>query len=553
MKVVIYARYSCEKQTEQSIEGQVRECREFADKHDMTIVDTYIDRAISGTSTAHRDAFLKMIADAECHLFDGILVYKIDRFARNRYDSAIYKARLKKIGIKIFYAKENIPDGPEGIIMESLLEGMAEYYSAELSQKIKRGMRENALKGKVTGGAVALGYKIGPDKRYEIDEEKADIVRHIFQSYASGKRVADICRELNALGIRTSRGAEFNKNSLRTMLHNEKYIGVYKCQDIRLEDMIPPIISKELFQQVQDLLEKNKKAPASAKAKVDYMLSGKAYCGKCGMGLVGESGNSKSGMHYYYKCAKRKRGQGCDKETVRKSDLENLVAEEVINVVLRPEKIREIAERCEALQKKIHFDHPEVRMIEKQLAQTKKSLHNLMQAIEQGVFTKTTKCRLEELENQQETLEYELLQAKEKETLENQGLTADQIEFMLLQFLPDSETEIDCEKYISRIIDCFVHSVYLWDDKCVIWLNISPEDSVDKSERMQISVDIANGALKKNMIYNVDKDVITDRLSVGEKSDLNRKSPPIRVKSEQLYFADGTIALALTLETKRKR
>lgn len=106
MKVVIYARYSCEKQTEQSIEGQVRECREFADKHDMTIVDTYIDRAISGTSTAHRDAFLKMIADAECHLFDGILVYKIDRFARNRYDSAIYKARLKKSESKYFMQKK---------------------------------------------------------------------------------------------------------------------------------------------------------------------------------------------------------------------------------------------------------------------------------------------------------------------------------------------------------------------------------------------------------------------------------------------------------------
>lgn len=379
--------------------------------------------------------------------------------------------------------------------MESLLEGMAEYYSAELSQKIKRGMRENALKGKVTGGAVALGYKIGPDKRYEIDEEKADIVRHIFQSYASGKRVADICRELNALGIRTSRGAEFNKNSLRTMLHNEKYIGVYKCQDIRLEDMIPPIISKELFQQVQDLLEKNKKAPASAKAKVDYMLSGKAYCGKCGMGLVGESGNSKSGMHYYYKCAKRKRGQGCDKETVRKSDLENLVAEEVANVVLRPKNIREIAERCEALQKEIHFDDPEVRMLEKQLEQTKKSLNNLMQAIEQGIFTKTTKSRLEELEHLQESQEFELQQVKEKSHAAL--ITADQIKFMLLQFLPDADTDVTVEEYASKIIDCFVHSIYLWDDRCVIWLNLVQNNSVDKNKRMQLSVNIANGELKK--------------------------------------------------------
>ena len=279
------------------------------------------------------------------------------------------------------------------------------------------------------------------------------------------------------------------------MLHNEKYIGVYKCQDIRLEDMIPPIISKELFQQVQDLLEKNKKAPASAKAKVDYMLSGKAYCGKCGMGLVGESGNSKSGMHYYYKCAKRKRGQGCDKETGRKSDLENLVAEEVANVVLRPKNIREIAERCEALQKEIHFDDPEVRMLEKQLEQTKKSLNNLMQAIEQGIFTKTTKSRLEELEHLQESQEFELQQVKEKSHAAL--ITADQIKFMLLQFLPDADTDVTVEEYASKIIDCFVHSIYLWDDRCVIWLNLVQNNSVDKNKRMQLSVNIANGELKK--------------------------------------------------------
>lgn len=356
-----------------------------------------------------------MIADSEKHLFDGVLVYRMDRFARNRYDSATYKAKLKKNGVKVYYAKENIPEGPEGIIMEALLEGMAEYYSAELSQKIKRGMRENALKGKVTGGAVALGYKIGPDKTYVIDEDKADIVRHIFQSYANGKRVVDICNEMNHRGIRTARGAAFNKNSLRTMLHNEKYIGVYKCNDIRIEDAIPAIIDKGTFQQVQELLAKNKKTPARAKAKVDYMLSGKSYCGKCGMGMVGESGASTNGMHYYYKCANRKRHQGCDKKTVRKSDLENLIAEEVAKVVLRPKNIREIAERCEAIQKDIHFEHPEVRMLEKQLAQTKKSLHNLMQAIEQGVITKSTKSRLEELEHLQETQEFELQQAKEKQ------------------------------------------------------------------------------------------------------------------------------------------
>ena len=221
MNVVIYARYSCERQTEQSIEGQLRECEEFAEKHDMTIVDTYIDRAISGTSTNHREAFLKMIADSEKHTFEGVLMYKMDRFARNRYDSAVYKAKLKKNGVRVYYAKEQIPEGPEGIILESLLEGMAEYYSAELSQKIKRGMRENALKGKATGGSTAIGYKITPDKTFAIDEDYADVVRHIFRSYARGERVEDICKDLNEKGIRTPKGYLFNQSTMRKMLQND--------------------------------------------------------------------------------------------------------------------------------------------------------------------------------------------------------------------------------------------------------------------------------------------------------------------------------------------
>ena len=149
MKAVIYARYSSDRQTEQSIEGQLRECQEFAEKEGIIIINNYIDRAISG-KTDNRPAFQQMIADSSSHEFEYVIVYKLDRFARNRYDSAIYKAKLKKNGVKVLSAKENIMDSPEGIILEGLLEAMNEYYSAELSQKIKRGMRENRIKGKVT-------------------------------------------------------------------------------------------------------------------------------------------------------------------------------------------------------------------------------------------------------------------------------------------------------------------------------------------------------------------------------------------------------------------
>lgn len=156
MNVVIYARFSSHSQTEQSIEGQLKVCYEYAAQHNYTVIGEYIDRAISG-KTDERPQFQQMISDSSKRLFEGVLVYQIDRFARNRYDSAIYKKRLQKNGVRVFSAKENIADDPSGILIESVLEGMAEYYSAELAVKIKRGMDLNGEKCLVTGGSTPLG------------------------------------------------------------------------------------------------------------------------------------------------------------------------------------------------------------------------------------------------------------------------------------------------------------------------------------------------------------------------------------------------------------
>ena len=156
MKAVIYARYSSDNQREESIEGQIRECMEYAERNDITVLCNYIDRAMSAR-TADRPEFQRMIRDSEKHLFDIVLVWKLDRFSRDRYDSAHYKHILKKNSVKVLSAKENISEGPEGIILESMLEGYAEYYSAELSEKIHRGQKENALKCKSNGGNLPLG------------------------------------------------------------------------------------------------------------------------------------------------------------------------------------------------------------------------------------------------------------------------------------------------------------------------------------------------------------------------------------------------------------
>ena len=318
MTAVIYARYSSDNQREESIEGQIRECTAYAEKNGITIVKHYIDRAISA-KTDNRPEFQQMIKDNDKKLFDIVLVWKLDRFARNRYDSARYKTQLKKNGVKLMSATEVISDGPEGIILESVLEGYAEYYSADLSEKVIRGMTENALKGKFSGGAIPFGYTINADRRFEIDPLTAPFVAEAFQRYNDGQTMREIRDWLNEKGIKNKRGGSMTFNVIQHMLSNRRYIGELKYRDILIPDAIPPIVSVELFNDVQEKIAKNKKAPARRKAEDDYLLTTKLFCGHCGALMFGESGTSRTGeVHRYYKCATAKKHKGCKKKTVRK-------------------------------------------------------------------------------------------------------------------------------------------------------------------------------------------------------------------------------------------
>ncbi len=247
MNVVIYARYSSHSQTEQSIEGQLHTCYEYARNNGYLVVGEYIDRAQSGT-TDSRAEFQRMIADSDKHTFEGVLVYQLDRFARNRYDSAINKAKLKKNGVRVISARENISDDASGILVEGVLESMAEYYSAELSQKIRRGMGINAEKCLSNGSNPGLGYRVDEERRFHIDPEGAAVVREIFEQYASGKTVTEIIQSLNARQIKTSQGKAFNKNSLHRLLRNRRYIGYYIYKGVETPNRMPRILEDELFE-----------------------------------------------------------------------------------------------------------------------------------------------------------------------------------------------------------------------------------------------------------------------------------------------------------------
>ena len=290
MNAVVYARYSSHRQGEQSIEGQLAEAQKFADAHDLTIIHEYCDRAMTGRND-NREQFQLMLADAAKHAFDALIVWKTDRIGRNKEEIALNKYHLKKNGVKIYYVAEAIPDTPEGIILEAVIEGMAAYYSEQLSQNIRRGQLASAHKAQSIGGNRPLGYKTGPDKKFLIDPETAPTVRLVYDLYAEGKTIAEIVEILNNKGLRTLRGRPFTHNSLRTVLKNEKYIGVYTYkEDVRIEGGIPAIIDENTFYKVQELLKYNQKAAAHKNSKVDYLLTEKLFCGKCGSMMVGVCG-----------------------------------------------------------------------------------------------------------------------------------------------------------------------------------------------------------------------------------------------------------------------
>ena len=245
MTAVIYARYSSDNQREESIEGQIRECTAYAEKNGITIVKHYIDRAISA-KTDNRPEFQQMIKDSDKKLFDIVLVWKLDRFARNRYDSARYKTQLKKNGVKLMSATEIISEGPEGIILESVLEGYAEYYSADLAEKVVRGQTENILKGRCNGGRGTFGYTLDSERKFHIDPLTSPFVLESFKKYNEGSTMKEIRDWLNENGIKNPVGGAFTYNSVEHMLKNRRYIGELKFRDVVVPDAIPPIIPLEL-------------------------------------------------------------------------------------------------------------------------------------------------------------------------------------------------------------------------------------------------------------------------------------------------------------------
>ena len=478
MNAVIYARYSSDNQREESIEGQLRECAEFAEKSGFTILQHYIDRAYSAT-TDNRPEFQRMIKDSDKKLFDVIIVWKLDRFSRNRYDSAKYKNQLNKNGVKVISATESITDSPEGILMESLLEGWAEYYSRDLSVKVSRGLTENIIKGKFNGGIIPPGYMVDENQHIQIDPIKAPFVREAFKRYARGDTKSDIVNWLNENGFTNSKGTPMSYNTIGIMLKNRRYIGEYKFRDHINYDAIPPIVTKDLFERVQMRLEKNKKAPAHFKAEEEYILSSKLVCGHCETYMCGESGTSHTGATYhYYKCmAVKKKKKNCRKKTVRKDWIENIVINEITKIIFDDDTIEAIVNMVMKIQSE---DNKEIPLYEKQLSTVQKSIDNTLNAIKMGIFTESTKQMLEELEQQKKYISEQIAVEKLRKPI----MKPEKVRNWLYKLRTLNPELIEHRRVL---VDTFVNKIFLYDDKIIFTFNY-------KSDTKEVTFKELNGS-----------------------------------------------------------
>lgn len=465
-RAVIYARFSSHGQSEQSIEGQLHDNYAFAEREGYHVVGEYIDRAMTGRND-NRDDFQRMIADAAKGNFNIIIVWKLDRFARNRYDSAIYKARLKKHGVRVVSAMENITDSPEGIILEGMLESLAEYYSANLAVNVKRGMRETYAKGRHGGGNTPYGY-LAVDGKYIPDERTAPIVQYVFEEYAKGVPKKQIVDDLKARGVRSPHGRELTVASFQCVLKNPVYIGNLMRNGQVVPDCATPLISVDLFNRVQEKLAATKRAPAARKAVVEYYLQGKVFCGECGAPMIGESGHSSTGRtHRYYSCAKRKKHHICNKKNERKEPLENYVIETTLNYVLSPDIMRDIADAVVSEFKK-EFSLDRIADLERSIRQVDMDLEKLVDMLIDApkAAHKRIYDRMENLEAQKADLESDISKLR---IAQKNALTHKDVYAWLSQFSFGSPDDHD---FCRRVIDSFINAVFVYDDRTVIFYNI---------------------------------------------------------------------------------
>ncbi len=474
-KAVIYARFSCSAQTEQSIEGQLHVCKDYAKKNDITIVKEFIDRAKSGTTDA-RPSFQKMIKESQKQHWDYILVYKLDRFSRDKYDSAHYKRILKNLNIKVLSATENIPDTPEAIIFESVLEGFAEYYSAELRQKVKRGMKECYLKGQYTGGsAILYGYDV-VNKKVVINKEESQIIKEIFLKFSQSYPATQIAEELNARGYKTKQGKPFTDRFVYKTISNSKYFGIVEHDGVIYNNIYPKLIDDAVWKMVQSIHSKNRKQQGNNKPTLNYILTGKLYCGNCKTKMSGCTSTGRHGHRArYYTCRESKGHKDvCANRYVRKEWLEKTVLKNLYAILLDNNKIHRLAELICDYQREQAKNNELLNGLIAKRKELQKQTDNIMDAILAGIKTKQIEDKAKELESQIASIDVYIELEKDKK---HANIEPEEIEdFLRTDAINDLFDNADLQRLI---IQNYTNNIILFNDYLVINCNFTMHTRTD--------------------------------------------------------------------------
>jgi len=463
-KAVSYTRFSSDNQREESIEAQLKAIKEYADKNNITVIREYRDEALTGT-TDKRPGFQQMIKDAASGDFSLVLIHKQNRFARNRIESAINKHALKQHGVRVIAVAEDFGQGHHAVLMESVLEGLAEFYSLELAAETMKGLLINADKCLYNGGHVLYGYKINNERKYEIEPEEAKIVKEIFEKVSNGWSYSQIIKDLNERGVQR-RGKHWNKNTIHDMLKNERYTGIYiynethrkinekrnnrikkeNSEIVRIPGGMPAVISRELFQRVQTLLKKRVRPKTK---KNFYLLTGLIECGSCGAAYVGTNSYWNKKEYLWYECSGKKRRGNCESRgRVKKEVLEKAAVDYIIRQTeeINPEEFTK--EYNAFLDTFTEGAADRIKDIKKELKEINLKINRLLDAIETGIDVKE---RLKIHSERKQALQESLIKAKLERSVHH--VTVEQVRALINMFDPrKAETEQEKRTIIHRII-----------------------------------------------------------------------------------------------------
>ncbi len=496
-RAVAYCRFSSDNQRQESVMAQERAIREYCERNSFVLIRTYADEAMTGTNDK-RERFLQMIEDSKTCEFDSVIVHKLDRFSRDRYDTAFYKRELRKNNVALFSVLENIDGSPESIILESVITGMAEYYSKNLAREVMKGMRESAYQCLHVGGKPPFGYRVNPETRkYEIEEHEAEGVRLIFSSVLEGKGYDQIIRELNARGFRTKNGKTFGKNSIHEILRNEKYRGVYvfnkkvskdisgmrnnhlnKPADeiIRIEGGMPRIVDDKTFETAASIISGRKRTEKNGQARETYLLSGKIFCGECGQAFGGArkfSGRNKT-LYVTYRCFNRDRTAevACKNKEISRDRIEKFVLNELVDKVFNESVYKQWLKEYEKDKEKQAQDGGgKLKELEHTLVMIDGQIDNMLSAISRSPNTsKAMLERLSELEVKRRTVEDELQQNRNMSQIvdvaeEDMRRAYDRAREMLKNgTLPE----------IRQVINLYVEKVIVYREHMEVYYHVLP-------------------------------------------------------------------------------